>query len=109
MVPQELWGRSPGRLTLVDVRVRAAGDSRQAEGADQFREVTHATSTPTHTGEQIYLRQNFMGIRTADALYCFFGRNAFGGPVAVSIHSFDGLDADATKQKWQRWLAKALA
>lgn len=27
--------------------------------ADQYREVTVATTTPTHTGEQIYLRQNF--------------------------------------------------
>ena len=27
--------------------------------ADQYREVTRATTTPTHTGEQIYLRQNF--------------------------------------------------
>jgi L-alanine-DL-glutamate epimerase-like enolase superfamily enzyme len=27
--------------------------------ADLYREVTHSTSTPIHTGEQIYLRQNF--------------------------------------------------
>jgi L-alanine-DL-glutamate epimerase-like enolase superfamily enzyme len=27
--------------------------------ADIYREVTQATSTPIHTGEQIYLRQNF--------------------------------------------------
>ncbi|MBV1694409.1 MAG: mandelate racemase/muconate lactonizing enzyme family protein [Hyphomicrobiales bacterium] len=27
--------------------------------ADQYREVTMATTTPIHTGEQIYLRQNF--------------------------------------------------
>jgi L-alanine-DL-glutamate epimerase-like enolase superfamily enzyme len=27
--------------------------------ADQYREVTRSTSTPIHTGEQIYLRQNF--------------------------------------------------
>ena len=27
--------------------------------ADVYREVTHSTSTPIHTGEQIYLRQNF--------------------------------------------------
>ena len=33
-----------------------------------------------------YVRPNFVGIRTADALYCFFGRNAFGGPVALTIH-----------------------
>ena len=27
--------------------------------ADVYREVTRSTSTPIHTGEQIYLRQNF--------------------------------------------------
>jgi hypothetical protein len=55
-----------------------------------------------------YLQENFIGIRSDDALYCFFGRNAFGGPVAVSIHSFDGRDADSAKQRWQEWLAGAL-
>ncbi len=57
-----------------------------------------------------YLRPNFVGIRTADALYCFFGRNAFGGPVGMSIHSFaHDVDAEATRQNWQRWLSAALA
>jgi L-alanine-DL-glutamate epimerase-like enolase superfamily enzyme len=36
------------------------GDYMPYAGADQFREVTRSTSCPTHTGEQIYLRQNFM-------------------------------------------------
>lgn len=56
-----------------------------------------------------YLRPNFMGIRTASALYCFFGRNAFGGPVAVTIHEFDGRDPEKTKQSWARYLNSALA
>ncbi len=56
-----------------------------------------------------YLRANFMGIRTADALYCFFGRNAFGMPVALTIHAFDGRDGDQAEQTWQRFLATALA
>jgi hypothetical protein len=56
-----------------------------------------------------YVRGNFMEIRTDDALYCLFGRNAFGGPVAVSIHSFNGGDAQETKASWERWLATALA
>jgi hypothetical protein len=51
-----------------------------------------------------------VGIRTTDALYCFFGRNAFGRPVGMSIHSFaDDVDAEVTKQDWQRWLTAALA
>jgi L-alanine-DL-glutamate epimerase-like enolase superfamily enzyme len=36
------------------------GDYTPYVAADQFREVTRSTSCPTHTGEQIYLRQNFM-------------------------------------------------
>jgi hypothetical protein len=57
-----------------------------------------------------YLQPNFLGIRTADALYRFFGRNAFGGPVGMSIHMFaDGVNADKTTHDWQNWLNTALA
>ncbi|OQA46119.1 MAG: D-galactonate dehydratase [Chloroflexi bacterium ADurb.Bin325] len=35
------------------------GDYTPYVMADVYRDVTHATSTPIHTGEQIYLRQNF--------------------------------------------------
>jgi L-alanine-DL-glutamate epimerase-like enolase superfamily enzyme len=35
------------------------GDYMPYVMADVYREVTQATSTPVHTGEQIYLRQNF--------------------------------------------------
>jgi uncharacterized protein YndB with AHSA1/START domain len=52
-----------------------------------------------------YLRANFVGLRTGDGLYRFFGRNAFGGPVGMVVHRFgDDADAEATKQAWQSWL-----
>jgi L-alanine-DL-glutamate epimerase-like enolase superfamily enzyme len=35
------------------------GDYVPFVNADVYREVTRATTTPIHTGEQIYLRQNF--------------------------------------------------
>jgi len=35
------------------------GDYTQYPNAELFREVTQATSIPIHTGEQIYLRENF--------------------------------------------------
>jgi len=35
------------------------GDYTPFVNADVYRDVTHATTTPIHTGEQIYLRQNF--------------------------------------------------
>jgi hypothetical protein len=51
----------------------------------------------------------FIGVRTSDALYCFFGRNAFGAPVGMSIHMFrNGIDAAETRRKWQTWLTTAL-
>jgi uncharacterized protein YndB with AHSA1/START domain len=52
-----------------------------------------------------YARPSFLGIRTSDALYRFFGRNAFGMPVGMAVHVFDdGADADAMKRQWQDWL-----
>lgn len=57
-----------------------------------------------------YLRPNFMGVRTADSLYCFFGRNAFGAPVGMSIHCFsDDIEPERLKREWQGWLDTALA
>jgi L-alanine-DL-glutamate epimerase-like enolase superfamily enzyme len=35
------------------------GDYVPYVNADVYRDITHATTTPIHTGEQIYLRQNF--------------------------------------------------
>jgi L-alanine-DL-glutamate epimerase-like enolase superfamily enzyme len=38
------------------------GDYTPYVQADMYREVTQSTSTPIHTGEQIYLRQNFQDL-----------------------------------------------
>jgi hypothetical protein len=56
-----------------------------------------------------YVRPSFIGVRTDDALHCFFGRNAFGKPVAVSIHMFrEGVDAHRLEQTWRQWLHRTL-
>ena len=56
-----------------------------------------------------YVSPNFLGVRTGDGLYRFFGRNAFGAPVGMSIHLFgDHLDADQITADWQTWLDTAL-
>jgi L-alanine-DL-glutamate epimerase-like enolase superfamily enzyme len=47
-------------LNILWLEDLVGGDYVPYASAGQFREVTRATSTPTHTGEQIYLRQNFM-------------------------------------------------
>jgi L-alanine-DL-glutamate epimerase-like enolase superfamily enzyme len=44
------------------------GDYSPHVSASVYREVTRATSTPIHTGEQIYLRQNFMELIETQAV-----------------------------------------
>jgi hypothetical protein len=57
-----------------------------------------------------YVSPNFLGARTNDGLYRFFGRNAFGAPVGMSIHLFaDDVDVDQITKDWKTWLDAALA
>ena len=52
-----------------------------------------------------YLDPNFVGLRTDDAMIRFFGRNAFGAVVGMTIHLFHGgADADAASVAWGAWL-----
>jgi hypothetical protein len=52
-----------------------------------------------------YVQPNFLGIRTDDALYRFYGRNAFGMPVGMAVHAFaEGVDKDEAQAAWQAWL-----
>jgi L-alanine-DL-glutamate epimerase-like enolase superfamily enzyme len=46
-------------LNLMWLEDLLTGDYVPYVDAEAYREVTISTSTPTHTGEQIYLRQNF--------------------------------------------------
>lgn len=46
-------------LNLMWMEDLLTGDYIPYVNADVYREVTRSTSTPIHTGEQIYLRQNF--------------------------------------------------
>jgi hypothetical protein len=57
-----------------------------------------------------YRTPHFIGLRTADGLLRFFGRNAWGMPVGVSLHLFAaGVDQHKTQQAWQGWLDGVLA
>lgn len=61
-------------------------------------------------GEIDFLNENFLGLRTADTLYRFFGRNAFGAPVGMTVHDFSSHgDAGATAAAWGGFLEKAYA
>jgi hypothetical protein len=57
-----------------------------------------------------YATAAFTGVRSADALYRVYGRDAWGWPVGVAHHFFgDRLDENALQQAWSGWLKKAVA
>jgi hypothetical protein len=86
---------------------RALGLASEASEGDPVR-LTPQGITPIE-GILDYRRSNFLGVRTDDVLYRFFGRNAFGGPVGMSIHAFAAVDPEQTRRDWQDWLNSALA
>ncbi|MGK9166264.1 mandelate racemase/muconate lactonizing enzyme family protein [Inquilinus limosus] len=53
------FARAVEEYNLLWLEDLITGDYVPYVNADVYREVTRATSTPIHTGEQIYLRQNF--------------------------------------------------
>lgn len=60
MVPDAIrLARAVEPLNIMWLEDTITGDYLPYTLADVYREVTRSTSTPIHTGEQIYLRQNF--------------------------------------------------
>ena len=60
MVPDAIrMAKALEPLNLMWLEDMITGDYMPYVLADVYRDVTQATSTPIHTGEQIYLRQNF--------------------------------------------------
>ncbi|KFU83129.1 hypothetical protein SAMN04489729_4026 [Amycolatopsis lurida] len=52
-----------------------------------------------------YLTPAFIGVRTEDALYRFYGRNAWGWPVGIGHHLFaEDADAGEAEKAWTAWL-----
>ena len=52
--------RAVEHLNVMWLEDLITGDYTPYVGAELYRDLTNATSTPIHTGEQIYLRQNFI-------------------------------------------------
>jgi hypothetical protein len=85
-------------------RVRAALGLTDASQVDDTVEVALDGVTP-FVATVDYLSPNFIGLRTHTALYRFFGRNAFGATVGLTLHVFDPADdAVAASASWQAWL-----
>lgn len=62
------------------------------------------------TGEVDFTNEHFLGIRTSDAMYRFFGRNAWGAPVGMTVHDFSGSgDAETTAKAWGDFLGRVYA
>ena len=62
------------------------------------------------SGEVDFANENFLGLRTADTLYRFFGRNAFGATVGMTVHDFSGGgDSESTAKAWGGFLEKVYA
>lgn len=51
-----------------------------------------------------YSTAEFLGIRTDDGLYRFFGRNHYGSVVGMSAHLFTDVDATAREAELKAWL-----
>ncbi|WP_172292835.1 mandelate racemase/muconate lactonizing enzyme family protein [Pseudoruegeria sp. HB172150] len=60
-MPQDAlrFARAVEPLNLLWIEDMITGDYSPYVNHDVYRDVTHATTTPIHTGEQIYLRQNY--------------------------------------------------
>jgi L-alanine-DL-glutamate epimerase-like enolase superfamily enzyme len=63
MLPDAIrFARAVEQHNLMWLEDMLTGDYIPYVNADVYRELTRATSTPIHTGEQIYLRQNFKSL-----------------------------------------------
>lgn len=57
-----------------------------------------------------YATDAFLGVRSADALYRVYGRDAWGWPAGVAHHLFaDGVDQAASQRVWSEWIAGVFA
>jgi hypothetical protein len=108
-------------VVFTDIQAPAA--SQAADGFEQLRRALGVE--PAGQGSQVeveldgvgrlsgevdFSNEHFLGIRTSDALYRFFGRNAFGAPVGMTVHDFSGAgDTETTAKAWGNFLEKVYA
>ncbi|WP_104043164.1 SRPBCC family protein [Arthrobacter sp. ZGTC412] len=108
-------------VIFTDIQAPAA--SQGADGFVQLRKALGVESTVQGSqveleldgvgrlaGEVDFSNEHFLGLRTSSALYRFFGRNAFGAAVGMTVHDFSGAgDSDTTATAWGNFLEKAYA
>lgn len=103
---------------VVFTDVQGPAGSQAADGFVRLREAlglgTARQGTPVDievdgvgrlTGEVDFVNEHFLGVRTGDAMYRFFGRNAWGAPVGMTVHDFSGAGNEETTAKaWNGFL-----
>ncbi|WP_338145176.1 SRPBCC domain-containing protein [Cryobacterium mannosilyticum] len=95
----------PGAFGRVKAALGLGAGAGAAAGAGAGDSVPAALpGIASETAVVDFWNDNFVGIRTGDALYRFFGRNAFGAPVGVTVHHFGAADPTALQNSWQDWL-----
>ncbi len=99
---------SAGGPDAMDTLRAALGLSANASPGD----AVHASlgDAGTLDGVVDYATPEFLGVRTEDGLYRFFGRNHYGSVVGMSAHLFvDGVDAAAREAQLKAWLDEVYA
>ncbi|MBJ8344255.1 SRPBCC domain-containing protein [Antrihabitans sp. YC2-6] len=92
----------------VDILRRAIGLGATAQVGDAV--TFDVPGLGTIDAEVDYANDYFIGLRSADTLYRFYGRNHFGGTVDAAHHIFDPTaDQEATQAAWQAWLDNVYA
>ncbi|HSU45767.1 MAG TPA: SRPBCC domain-containing protein [Arthrobacter sp.] len=103
-------------VVFTDIQAPAA--SQAADGFSRLREALGVGSAGQGAavdvelegvgrlaGEVDFSNEHFLGLRTPDALYRFFGRNAFGAPVGMTVHDFSGAgDPEIAGKAWAGFL-----
>jgi len=95
--------QSAGGPDATDTLRRALGIAPDAAAGDEVR--ASLGEAGALDGVIDYATSQFLGVRTDDGLYRFFGRNHFGGVVGMSAHVFTtGVDAAERETMLKAWL-----
>jgi uncharacterized protein YndB with AHSA1/START domain len=97
-----------GGPDAMDTLRAALGLSADASPGDAVR--ASLGDAGTLDGVVDFATPEFLGVRTEDGLYRFFGRNHYGSVVGMSAHLFgDGVDAAALEAQLKAWLDEVYA
>ncbi|MGX9902279.1 SRPBCC family protein [Arthrobacter sp. SA17] len=85
--------------------VLGAGDAVQGQSLDMELDGVGRLS-----GEVDFSNEHFLGLRTSEAMYRFFGRNSFGAPVGMTVHDFSGkTSSEEIATAWAGFLERVYA